>query len=136
MRISKDTINSTQLTLFALVTLSLWSVGCQTAAEANRVDPLQARSTLEAVLTSWQQGDSIDSWVSKQPQVVVQDLDWKAGYKLKAFEILEQGEAVDANLFCKVKLTLDDTSSKQSIQTVTYIVGTSPVRTVFRSLAP
>ena len=136
MLIFKDTINSIQLTLFALVTLSLWCAGCQTAAEANRVDPLQARSTLEAVLTSWQQGDSIDSWSSKQPQVAVQDLDWKAGFKLKSFEFLEPDEAVDANLFCKVKLTLADTSSKQSTQTVTYIVGTSPVRTVFRSLMP
>jgi len=114
----------------------LVAVGCQTPAEANRVDPALARETLESVLRSWQAGDPIDSWQSKKPPVTVQDLDWKTGLKLSSFEILNEGDAVDANLFCPVKLSLVDAAQKTSTQTVTYIVGTRPVCTVFRSLTP
>ena len=110
--------------------------GCQSSAEANRVDPTLARSTLESVLESWQRGESIDSWQTKDSHIVVQDLDWKAGVKLASFEILDQGDGVDANLFCRGNLSLEDPSSKRFERSVTYIVGTTPVCTVFRSVTP
>ncbi len=110
--------------------------GCQSSVEANRVDPTLARTTLETVLESWRRGESIDSWQTKDSHIVVQDLDWKAGVKLASFEILDQGEALDANLFCRVKLSLEDPRSQRYARDVTYVVGTSPVCTVFRSLTP
>lgn len=120
----------------AFVALSVLVVGCQSSADANRVDPTLARSTLESALKSWKSGESIDSLQTQQPAVVVQDLDWKAGYKLRAFEILNAGESADANLFCPVKLSLIDINGKPLERQVTYIVGTTPVLTVFRSLTP
>lgn len=106
------------------------------SAEANRVDPELARKTLEEVLTSWQEGATPESWQQKTPQVVVQDMEWKSGKTLKSFEILDGGQAIDANLNCQVKLTLTDGETGERQRTVTYYVGTSPVLTVFRAPGP
>lgn len=105
--------------------------------EAHRVDPVQARTTLETALSTWQLGDSPDSLRQREPQIVVQDIDWMAGRTLEEFELLDEGEAVDANLYCRVRLVLADSEqSEGQEQMVTYIVTTSPSLTVFRSLTP
>ncbi len=122
--------------LIIAASLAVIASGCNSHTKASPVDPTLARSTLKSVLESWQRGESIDSWQSKQPPVVVQDFDWKAGTKLSSFEIFQKDETMDANLFCQVKLTMQNAQSQQSDRLVTYIVGTSPVFTVFRSLTP
>ncbi len=84
------------------------------------------------MLTSWQAGATIASWRDHDPEVVVQDIDWETGKSLDTFEILGDGEALDAILYCEVKLTIVDDESETREKTVTYQVGTSPVITVFR----
>jgi len=121
--------------LAAIATMLLCLAGCTAPAERHQVDPQTARSTLEAVLASWREGATPESWREKSPSVVVQDMDWQRGSKLESFEILST-EAVDANLNCSVKLVLQDTAGKSSKRTVSYLVGTSPVLTVFRGLGP
>jgi hypothetical protein len=116
----------------ALMVLTFCGCGPAYSPEAHRVDPVQARSTLEAVLTGWQQGETPDAWQQKSPAVVVQDMEWKAGAKLTAFEIVST-EAVDANLHCQVKLALEDPQKGKVEKTVKYLVTTSPVLTVFRA---
>src|SRR5690606_5341030 len=63
------------------LTAQLASSGCGGgyAPEARRVDAGQARRTLESVLTSWQLGDTPQSWREHDPQVAIQDTDWSAG---------------------------------------------------------
>jgi hypothetical protein len=100
--------------------------------ESHPVDPNLARNTLDAVLKSWQEGATPESWQQKAPSVVVQDMDWKSGKKLKSFEVVEPTETVDANLHCQVKLVFEDPEQGEEEQTVKYVVGTSPVLTVFR----
>lgn len=121
-----------------VLALLLAASGCGSgyAPEAHRVDAKQARSTLESVLTSWQLGDTPQSWRQHDPQVVIQDMDWTAGRKLSEFELLDDGEAIDANLHCRVRLTLVDPRQGEIEQTVTYLVTTSPNLTVFRSMIP
>lgn len=116
-----------------LVIMTLCVSGCGYSAAEHRVTSTTARSTLESVLKSWQEGESSESWQQKTPKVVVQDMDWKAGAKLQSFEILGEGEAIDANLHCQVKLKFAQPRNGKKEQTVTYLVGTSPVLTVFRS---
>ncbi|MHB0954850.1 MAG: hypothetical protein ACYC0X_00580 [Pirellulaceae bacterium] len=103
---------------------------------AKPVDPDEARQTLGAVLADWAQGGTPEAWLEQSPQVVIQDLDWSGGAKLKAFEVLGTGEPRDANLFCQVKLVLEDASRQQVERTVTYCIGTDPVLTVFRAMNP
>ena len=114
--------------------LCLIAGGCNRySAKEHRVDAAQARQTLENVLNCWKEGATPESCKEMNPSVVVQDMDWKAGLKLSSFEILGDGEAVDANLRCPVKLTLQDPKQGQIERKVTYLVGTSPVLTVFRA---
>ena len=113
------------------------SAGCGGGGPpADPVDSEQARETLEAVLASWQAGESPADWRDRSPEVVVQDMDWLRGARLKRFELLGPGEAVDANLHCQVKLWLEDPGGGETERTVTYEVGTDPVLTVFRQVMP
>ncbi len=116
--------------MFALVVMF---AGCADGVAARRVDPTLAESTLAAVLESWQRGEDVEIWRKKNPEVVIQDIDWTSGLRLKSFEIVGDGKAVDANLYCVVKLTLEDGQKQELERTVTYVIGTSPVCTVFRS---
>jgi hypothetical protein len=118
------------------VLLAVCGCGRGYSPEAHRVDSEQARSTLESVLTGWQLGDTPQTWRQREPQVVIQDLDWTAGRKLEEFEMLDEGEAIDANLYCRVRLKLLDPQQGEIEQTVTYLVTTSPNLTVFRSMTP
>lgn len=117
--------------------LAVWlavAAGCgPSQPTAAPVDAEEARRTLELVLRDWQEGGSPAAWQERSPQVVVQDADWAAGAKLKRFEILGAGQPRDANLFCQVRLVMDRPAKGELQRTVTYVVGTDPVLTVFRS---
>lgn len=116
----------------------LAACGCSRsyAPEEHRVEPVLARDTLKSVLTSWQKGETAESWRQHDPEVVIQDMDWTAGKDLRGFQLLDAGEAVDANLHCQVKLTLVDPQQGPVEETVTYLVTTSPKLTIFRAIEP
>ncbi len=107
--------------------------GCQNAATEHRVDGKVAQQLLDSVLASWKNGEQPDAWREKTPEVVVQDMDWMTGAKLVSYEVLDD-KLIDANMHCRVKLTMQDSAQKQVVKTVTYMIGTSPVLTVFRSM--
>lgn len=124
-------------TFAGIVTAWFWGCllcGCGGRVTVDPVNPAQARETLQKVLQSWQQGESPGDWRQKSPPVVVQDPDWSAGLKLKNYELVGTGKPLDANLYCEVKLTLTDPQKGERQKSVTYVVGTDPVLTVFRDL--
>ncbi len=110
--------------------------GCSNPADAHRVDSDVALEVLVDVLQSWKDGERPEGCQAKTPPVVVQDLDWIRGIKLTEFQIQDGAQSIDANLHCQVKLDLLDENQVKSQKTVVYLVGTSPTRTVFRSLSP
>lgn len=123
----------------AAVAPALWMFvlacgGCGGQQVAAPVDPQQARSTLEAVLADWQAGGTPDGWQQKSPKVVVQDFEWASGAKLVSFQIQGEGEAKDANLYCKVQIVTSSGGQTSPPRVVTYVVGTDPVLTVFRDM--
>ncbi len=126
-----------QLGTIVCLLLLLTFAGCGSRQQTARpVDPEEARQTLNAVLADWGHGGKPAAWLQQSPQVVIQDRDWSNGLKLNDFEILGAGESRDANLFCQVKLVLENAAQQQFEQTVTYCVGTDPVLTVFRAMDP
>lgn len=108
--------------------------GCGGPASAEPVNPTKARETLAGVLDGWKNGDTPAQWQNRSPKIVVQDFDWQSGMKLKDYEILGDGEARDANLFCQVRLALYDPAGGEVQKLVSYVVGTDPVLTVFRGM--
>lgn len=120
---------------FATLVSCLVLAGCaQGTYQSAPVDAPVARSTLERVLETWKGGEAIDSLRKQSPSVVVQDFDWLNGLELVDYEVLDKGKEADANLIAHVKLSLKDRQGAQFAKTVTYLVGTAPVLTVFRDM--
>jgi hypothetical protein len=106
--------------------------GCGTGSAP--VDPDKARLALESALEAWKKQEAPASLRKASPEIVVQDPDWNAGKQLDSFEILGEGTRDNANLRCKVRLRLREADGKNVEKQVGYVVGTSPVLTVFRDL--
>lgn len=107
-------------------------VGCGGTNAPVNVDI--AQQTLTSTLEFWKDGETPESVGEQKPAIIVQDIDWTSGAKLLDYEIIDEGKPVDANLIAKVKLKLAGADGKETQKTVTYVVGTSPVLTVFRDL--
>ncbi len=116
--------------LCASVMLAMMS-GCG-GGNPHPVKPDVARQTLTQVMESWKKGEKPESLEQAAKKIVVQDMDWMSGSALVGYEVLGDDKPVGANLVAKVKLQLRDKDGQQSEKTVTYLVGTSPVLTVFR----
>lgn len=127
---------SAPLLLLMMFGMTIATGGCGSSRSPHPVDPDLARNTLQEVLLSWKSGDSLEQWQQSSSEIVVQDLDWLSGARLEEFEMLDEGTSVDANLYCRVRLKLSRKSEELSEQTVTYLVTTSPKRTVFRQIIP
>ena len=115
--------------------LALTLSGCSGAA-AHAVDPSRARDALVTALDHWKAGDDPRALPSSSTPMTVQDFDWMGGTKLIDYQLLGEGQARDANLSVKVKLTLaaNQSKGKNVEKTVYYLVGTSPSVTVFRDM--
>jgi hypothetical protein len=109
--------------------------GCS-EPRAEAVDVDLARSTLVQVLEHWKNEGTIDDLRAQSPEIVVQEAHWTNGRRLQNFSLLGDGNAEDANWFCEVELTLTPEAGdvKAKTKTVTYVVGTDPVLTVFRAI--
>jgi hypothetical protein len=112
---------------------SLAAAGCGSGPyQSSPVDAKKARETLVVAMESWKSGETAESLKQKTPSIVVQDFDWTGGKKLHEYEVLGDGEEVDANLIARVKLILKEGEGGTVEKTVYYVVGTAPVLTVFR----
>jgi hypothetical protein len=113
--------------------LLIVAAGCG-GGPSHPVDTGVARKTLVETLDRWKEGETPEDLQKSKPQIVVQDMDWLGGAELVAYEVVGDGEPIDANLLAKVKLTLKGKDGKTSVKTVSYLVGTSPALTVFRDM--
>ncbi len=106
-----------------LLVFSLW--GCsQGNTHSHPLDEDLARASVQKAMQAWVDGKTPKDL---EPEIVVGDPDWKQGKKLVSFEIATDKETSDgSNLHIVVRQKFDDTDSD-----VTYIVGTSPVITIF-----
>jgi hypothetical protein len=109
--------------------------GCWSSSRAHAVDPPRAREALKTALEHWKLGQSPQSLSSAPTPITVQDFDWSGGARLIDYQLIDEGQAKDANLSIRVKLVLDSSkkgSSKPTEKAVWYLVTTSPSVTVFR----
>lgn len=129
------TINTRILSTVAIVFSMTFLLGGCAPRRLAAVNADLARATLVDVLETWKKGGTIDQLRARDPEVVVQEPHWSSGQQLQSYELLDTGRIEDANLFCEVELTLtspDGSPPKQ--KTVTYVIGTEPVLTVFRAI--
>ena len=95
-------------------------------------DAALARQSLTTALESWKAGDPPSKIREVSPSITMVDPAWEAGKKLDSFEVV--GPEVDdgANLVCPVKLVCQDQQGKTLTAQIKYVVGTTPVVTIFR----
>lgn len=105
-------------------------VGCERNARGLSVNTTAARDACQTFLTAWKDGKKSQDLA---PKITGKDSDWDSGYILESFEILPEERSDGANLFLKVRQTVKTPAGAQQQQEVGYVVGTSPVVTVFRS---
>jgi len=106
--------------------------GCSGQERAAPVDPPRAREALKTALERWKAGGRPEELQNGSPAITVQDFDWQGGQGLASFEVLGEGQYDDANLRIPVRLALQKPGGKTVTKQVKYVVGTSPVITVFR----
>ncbi len=125
------------MTMHRILVFATWFcgiVGCS-GPVLKPVDPDLARQSLVETLDTWQQGGSIAELRKHTPEIVVQDPAWSGGSSLVEYRLVDQGRVEDANLFCEVELMLSKPGDKApASKTVTYVIGTTPVITVFRAI--
>ncbi len=104
--------------------LALAICGCSQETESHPLDPELARASVEKAMQAWVDGKSPKDL---QSEIVVGDTAWTQGRRLLSFKVVPEEETTDgSNLHIRVIHKFDSSESK-----VTYIVGTSPVITIF-----
>jgi hypothetical protein len=109
--------------ILCLVIFSL--AGCGSSETAPYpLDQELARSSVEKAMQAWVDGKTPKDL---KPEIIMGDSGWEQGRKLVSFEIIHEEETSDgSNLHIRVLRKFDSGETK-----VTYIVGTSPVVTIF-----
>ena len=109
--------------------------GCGETGGVNlKVDPDLAKRSLTSFLETWSRGEKLEALEKANPRIIGRDPLWESGSKLNEYKIGKE-TSDGANLHIQVELKVapeGDASEATTTQSVTYIVGTSPVITVFR----
>jgi len=109
--------------------LSLSLCGCSKTARDLALDADLARTSLDKALSAWVDGKKP---TDLKPQIIVGDSAWKTGKTLVSFEIKQAAEHSDGtNLYIPVDCRFKDAHGKVSTSETIYVVGTSPVVTIF-----
>lgn len=117
------------LRCFAMLLLVMTLVGCGGGNNDHPLDEDLARVSLEKALQAWVDGGKPEDL---KPQIIVGDPQWKSGLKLISFEIKVADALVDgSNVLLPVTCKLQEASGKPIETEIRYIVGTSPVITIF-----
>ncbi len=117
---------------FALALIALVGCGGSDVPVATTED--KARETLDLALTSWQKGMTVDQMKAATPSIAIRDPKWSRGDTLKKYEVTGPGKPSASERQFTVILWLADADGKETREQVTFLVGTDPVLTVFRSL--
>jgi hypothetical protein len=101
------------------------------SAQDLALDKDTARNSLTAFLDCWKSGGEPDALKALSPAIIGRDTDWDNGRKLVSYTL---GPETDdgTNLHITAELVVAGRSG-QAKKAVDYIVGTSPVITVFRN---
>jgi hypothetical protein len=110
----------------------LMVAGCGgTHSKPMPLDEQVAKDSFKAFLDAWQAGEQQSALKNKSPSIVGGDPEWEAGAKLISYKVLDTAKSDGSNLHPTAELVLQTNQGRQTSK-ITYVVGTSPVITVFR----
>ena len=119
------TMNRKHAPRFSLICTVLVLAGCHKADVKDYIPPEEsARKALAAALDAWKEGKTPDQIGASNPKVEAQDVQWRDGKKLAAYEIIGPTTGDDQNTRFKVKLTIAGAAPQE----ITYVVvGKDPL---------
>ena len=120
---------TSRLLRIAAIVLPLAACGCGATARDLQLDADLARTSLEQALKAWVDGKKPDDL---KPDIIVGDAAWNAGKTLVSYEVKKADEKSDGtNLYIPVVCQFRDAGGRTISAETNYIVGTSPVITIF-----
>jgi hypothetical protein len=101
------------------------------SAQDLALDKDTARQSLTAFLDCWKNGGEPEALKSLSPAIIGRDTDWDNGKKLVKYTLgAESDDGTNAHITAELVVAMGNNQSTTSVE---YIVGTSPVITVFRN---
>jgi hypothetical protein len=118
----------------AVVLFSTILLGCNQGARSLALDKDLARQSLNKFLQCWADGGEAKSLSVQKPSIIGRDPAWDQGTKLAAYSLVQESSDgtnlhITAELHFKSAVEGQETESRH----IRYVVGTSPVITVFRA---
>lgn len=92
------------------------------------LDRERARQELAAFLQAWQEGQELPTFLAGRADMAGHDPDWAAGKRLLSYELSDDGDD-GTNAHFDAALRLERQPAAVHVE---YVVGTSPVVSVFR----
>ena len=118
-----------RMLMFCVIALPLSLWGCGTSSRNLALNANLAHASLEKAMKAWTDGKKP---TDLKPEITIGDATWEAGTILVSYEIKKEGEHSDGtNLCIPVVRQLRDAGGRVSTSDTIYIVGTSPVITIF-----
>lgn len=96
-----------------------------------KLDKDLAKKSLEQALTAWRDGKTPKDLQNGTPSIICTDFQWANGKKLSKFKLTDTESSDGTNLHLSAELAVVGDGGEE-INTVDYIVGTSPVITITR----
>src|SRR5487761_1025737 len=105
---------------------ALAAAGCHKADVTDYIPPEEgARKALATALDAWKEGKQPDQIGASNPKIEVQDIQWRDGKKLTAYEIVGPTTGDDQHRRFNVKLTLAGAAAPQ--ETTYVVLGIDPL---------
>jgi predicted small lipoprotein YifL len=95
-------------------------------------NPDTARQALTESLNTWVQGGSADALEKRTPPIYFNDPQWKAGKRLKRYQIKGNLEEFGRQLRCTVLLSLEDEEGRTEERDIPYQIDTHEVIVIAR----
>jgi hypothetical protein len=106
--------------------------GCDQGARSLALDKDQARESLNKFLQCWVDGGEAKSLSTQKPAIIGRDPAWDEGTKLLRYSLVQESSD-GTNLHITAELHFQGTGDETRSRHIRYVVGTSPVITVFRA---
>lgn len=106
--------------------------GCDQGARSLSLDKDQARESLNKFLQCWMDGGEAKSLSTQKPSIIGRDPAWDQGTKLLSYSLVQESSD-GTNLHVTAELHFQGTGEETQSRHIRYVVGTSPVITVFRA---
>lgn len=117
--------------LSSIAAACLMVSGCDQGARDLALDRNLARQSFVQFLETWKDGGRPGDLKEGDPAMIVGESTWEGGWSLTSYRLVDTKTDDGTNLHATAELVLRNPAGREVKSIKTYIVGTSPVITIF-----